>query len=337
MIGSSRLDPETRGRHRGTQKVMHVKARRSLAAALSAGLLLAGCAGDDLSSSGDDSPSASGAGELRISGQSFPEAELVTAMYDLLLTDAGYDTTIKLVDTRDIYMGAGQFPETIDVVPEYVGGLVDFLNTTENGPDAEPVTTSDAAESISNVQDLIDKKGFTLLDTSSATDSNAFFVTKEYSEQNDVTKLSDLEGEDVTLAAAPDCKGRPDCEGGLTEVYGIQIEEILPLGFASDQTYQSVLDGESQLGLTSTTDGTLDAQGLVLLEDDKSIQPAQNLVPAIGSDFLADHPDVEEILNPLMAALTTENLTELNGQVSIDRAKPEDVAHQFLEDQGLLS
>ena len=38
---------------------MHVKARRSLAVAVSAGfLLLAGCAGDDLSDSGsgDDSP-----------------------------------------------------------------------------------------------------------------------------------------------------------------------------------------------------------------------------------------------------------------------------------------
>ena len=44
-----------------------------------------------------------------------------------------------------------------------------------------------------------------------------------------------------------------------------------------------------------------------------------------------------DTLNALMAALTTENLTELNGQVSIDRAKPEDVAHQFLEDEGLLS
>ena len=316
---------------------MHVKARRSLAAAFSAGLLLlAGCAGDDLSSSGDDSSSASDAGELRISGQSFPEAELVTAMYDLLLTDAGYDTTIKLVDTRDIYMGAGQFPETIDVVPEYVGSLVDFLNTTENGPNAKPVTTSDPAESIANVQELIDKKGFTLLETSSATDSNAFFVTQEYSEQNDVTKLSDLEGEDVTLAAAPDCKGRPDCEGGLTEVYGIEIEEILPLGFATDQTYQSVLDGESELGLTSTTDGTLDSQGLLMLEDDKSIQVAQNLVPAVSSDVLSENPDVEETLNSLMAALTTENLTELNGRVAVDREKPEDVAQDFLEQEGLL-
>ena len=111
---------------------------------------------------------------------------------------------------------------------------------------------------------------------------------------------------------------------------------MLPLGFASDQTYQSVLDGESQLGETSTTDGTLEAQGLVVLEDDQQIQPAQNLVPAVSSEFLAEHPDVADVLNPLMAALTTEKLTELNGRVAVDREKPEDVAQDFLQSEGLL-
>ena len=138
------------------------------------------------------------------------------------------------------------------------------------------------------------------------------------------------------LAAAPDCEDRLDCGAGLTDDYGIKITKVLPLGFASDQTYQSVLDGESQLGLTSTTDGTLASQGLVLLDDDKLIQPAQNLVPAVSTSFLDAHPDVADVLNPLMAALTTEKLTELNGQISVDRAKPEDVAHQFLVDEGLL-
>lgn len=312
---------------------MHV--RRSLAAACSAGLLvLTGCAGDELSESGSGDETAQGGGEVRISGQSFPEAVLVAAMYDELLTEAGYDTTVKLVDTRDVYMQG--FPGEIDVVPEYVGGIVDFLNTTVNGADAEPLTTSDAEESISNAEDLLADQGITLLEPSEATDTNAFFVTREFSSSEGVTKLSDLEGKSVTLAAAPDCEGRPDCEGGLSEVYGIDIEKILPLGFASDQTYQSVLDGESELGLTSTTDGTLEAQGLVLLEDDKQIQPAQNLVPAVSDEFLADHPDVEDVLNELMAALTTEKLTELNGRVAVDREKPEDVAHDFLVEEGLV-
>ncbi len=238
------------------------------------------------------------------------------------------------MDTRDVYMKA--FPDDIDVVPEYVGGIVDFLNTTQNGADADPLTTSDADESISAAEDLLSEQGITLLEPSAATDTNAFFVTQEFSESEGVTQLSDLEGMSVTLAAAPDCEGRADCAGGLTEVYGIDIEEVLPLGFASPATYKSVLDGESELGLTSTTDGTLEAQGLVLLEDDQQIQPAQNLVPAVSSEFLQENEDIQQPLNSLMAALTTENLTELNARVAVDREKPEDVARDFLIQQGLL-
>ena len=289
---------------------------------------------DDLDKDSRDDDAATAGGDVRISGQAFPEAVLVTAMYDELLTEAGYNTSIKLVDTRDVYMQT--FPDDVDIVPEYVGGLVDFLNVTANGADADPLTTSDPAETMEAGEDLLREEEITLLDPSSATDTNAFFVTQEYSDSEGVTTLSDLEGKSVTLAAAPDCEDRADCGAGLTDTYGIDIVEVLPLGFASAATYQSVLDGESQLGLTSTTDGTLESQGLVLLEDDQKIQPAQNLVPAVSTTFLSEHPDVEETLNALMAALTTENLTELNGRVAVDREAEADVAHDFLVEEGLV-
>lgn len=121
--------------------------------------------------------------------------------------------------------------------------------------------------------------GITLLDVSPATDTNAFFVTQEFSDAAGVTTLSDLEG---------------------------------------------------------TTDGTLESQGLVVLEDDQQIQPAQNLVLAVGTDFLAEHADVADTLNALMAALTTEKLTELNGRIAVDRETPEDVATDLLTEAGLL-
>ena len=140
----------------------------------------------------------------------------------------------------------------------------------------------------------------------------------------------------ASSAPAEDCADRTDCGKGLTDDYGIDVTEFLPLGYASADVFKSVADGESQLGETSTTDGTLESQGMVLLEDDKHVQPAQNLIPAVSSEWLADNPDVEGILNDLMAALTTEKLTELNGQMAVDRAKPEDVAKEFLESEGLL-
>ena len=316
-----------------------MQVRRSLTAALAVGsiLLATACAGDDLSSkpSGDSTPSGSGdKGSVTISGQNFPEATLVAAMYDQLLTKAGYTTDVKLVDARDAYMAT--FPKSIDIVPEYVGGIVNFLNSAENGEDAKPFTAGDGQELADQGKALLEKQGITLLDLSPATDTNAFFVTKDFAQAQDVSKLSDLKGVQVVLAAAPDCEGRLDCEGGLSDQYGIDVTEVLPLGYASDQTYQSVIDNESQLGETSTTDGTLDSQGLVVLEDDKHIQPAQNLVPAVSDAFLADHPDVKGILDDLMGALTTEKLTELNGRVAVDREKPEDVAKAVLTQEGLL-
>jgi osmoprotectant transport system substrate-binding protein len=329
----------------------HRSIRRSLAAVLSVGTLFlaTACAGDDLDSDAKDDSSASSAsattsesdsasttagGPLTLAGQSFPEAALVASMYEQLLDNAGYDVTTKLVDARAGYMA--DFPGGVDVVPEYVGGIVNELNGRANGENATPFDAGDGQELADQGKELLDAAGITLLDISEATDTNAFMVTKDYSESNGVTKLSDLEGKSVKLAAAPDCEGRLDCEGGLTDQYGIDVTEVLPLGYASDQTYQSVITGEAELGETSTTDGTLESQGLVVLEDDKHIQPAQNLVPAVSSEFLSAHPDIADVLNPLMAALTTENLTELNSKIAVDRQKPEDVAKQFLTDNGLL-
>ncbi len=307
------------------------------AAGAATAALLAGCGGSSSSTAADtgasSSPSSSGGGVVRISGQNFTEAQIVADLYAGVLKKAGYDPQVKLVGTRDIYMKV--FPKSIDVVPEYVGGILEFLNGTYNGSNAAPVTMSDAAQSISDAQPLLKKAGISLLDPSSATDSNAFFVTKKFAEDNNVSSLSDLKGKSVVLAAAPDCKGRLDCEGGLTDKYGIKITKILPLGYASPQTYKSVQSGESQLGETSTTDATLESQGLVLLTDDKKIQPAENLVPAVSSSFLASHPDVAAPLNALMAALTTENLTQLNADVSVNREDPQDVADKFLADNGL--
>lgn len=313
----------------------HLRRTLAVGAALGALLTATACAGDDLAE--DDSTTSEGgdaSGTVRLASQSFDEAALVTAMYEAVLTNEGYDVEKTLVDTRDVYMA--EFPGSFDVVPEYLAGLGDFLNVEANGPEAETITTSDATETIEAVSPLTDEAGITLLEPSPAASQNAFFVTEDYAADNDLAALSDLEGESVVLAAAPDCEDRPDCEGGLTEVYGIEISELLPLGYASPETYESVISGESQLGLTGTLDGTLDDQGLVLLEDDRGIQPAQNLIPAVSTEFLDEHPEVEEPLNGLMAALDNETLGELIARVTVDREKPEDVATDFLTEEGLI-
>ena len=183
-----------------------MQVRRSLAAVLAVGsiLLATSCADDEVSGSPEDEASTGSAdkGTVSISGQSFPEAALVASMYEQLLSDAGYSTDVKLVDARDAYMAT--FPDSIDVVPEYVGGIVNVLTAAKNGENAKPLTAGDGQELADAGKELLDAQGITLLDLSEATDTNAFFVTKEFSDKEGVTKLSDLEGMSVKLAAAPD-------------------------------------------------------------------------------------------------------------------------------------
>jgi osmoprotectant transport system substrate-binding protein len=291
---------------------------------------LASCAEDDL----DGDEASADKGKVTVASQTFTEAALIGSMYEQLLEKAGYDVELKLLDSRDAYVK--EMPDKVQISADYVGGMVDFLNSTVNGADAEPLTTNDADESLENAATLFEDKGITPLDPAEATDANAFFVTKEYAEENSLTTLSDLEGMSVVLAAAPDCKGRSDCEGGLSEVYGIDVTKVLPLGYASPQVFKAVADGEAQLGETSTTDGTLESQGMVLLDDDQSVQPAQNLVPFVSTEFLDEHPDVADVLNDLMAVLTTDDLVELNEKAGVQRLKVEDVATEYLEEHDLL-
>jgi osmoprotectant transport system substrate-binding protein len=315
-----------------------MRTRRLLTAALVVGAVaLSGCGGSSSSSSatGSSSGPASGSkGTVRISGQNFTEAEIVADLYAGVLKNAGYQPQVKLVGTRDVYMAT--FPKSIDVVPEYTGGIVDFLIAKDKGANAALPTTSDPAAAIKEAAPELKKAGITLLTPSPANDANAFFVTKDYSAKNSVTKLSDLKGKSLALAAAPDCQGRVDCEGGLHKTYGIDITKIIELQFGSQQVFDAVKNGEVQLGETSTTDGTVDSQGMVLLDDDQHIQPAQNLVPAVSSSFLAAHPDVADTLNNLMSTLTTDEITQLNAKVAVERQKPADVAQQWLSEKGLI-
>jgi osmoprotectant transport system substrate-binding protein len=314
---------------------------RTLTLAAASGLLLltAACGDDPLeegSDNGSDSASAD-KGSVVVGGQDFTESAILAAIYAELLENEGYDVETKLVTTRDVYL-----PELadgdVDIVPDYLAGLTDFLNTDANGPDAPLVSSNSKDETLAALEPLAEAKGIAVLPPSEATNQNAFFVTTEFAEENDLTTLSDLAalGQPIKLGGPEDCAGRADCQGGLEEVYGLDITELVPLGFGTPQVKDAVLNGEVQLGETGTTDGTLGELGLTLLEDDQGIQPAQNLTPAVNAEFLADNPELEDVFNELSAALTTEDLAELNVAVDLDRQQPEDVAEQFLEDKGLI-
>ncbi|HEX6233963.1 MAG TPA: ABC transporter substrate-binding protein [Jiangellaceae bacterium] len=324
--------------------------RRILAiggAAVGLALALSGCGDDDANTEGTDGTegaestegAATGAGSLTVGGANFTEMNIMQEMYRLLLEDAGFTVDIQTADNREIYAQALEAGE-IDVVPEYAATMAEFLNTVVNGPDApseSPIATNDAAETVDAMRPLAEQRGLLVLEPAEAADQNGFAVTQELADANGLSTLSDLGalGEPIVLAATEECPDRPFCQPGLEQTYGLEITEVLPLGFSSPQTKEAVANGDANLGLVATTDGTLQDLGLVLLDDDKGLQQADNLVPVVNADSAGDEA-VANALNQLSSVLTTEDLAELNARVDRDRELAEDVARDYLEQQGLL-
>jgi osmoprotectant transport system substrate-binding protein len=318
-----------------------VRIKLSLAAVTLAGALaLTACGGGD--GGGDPFAEETNGGDagssqtVVVGGANFTEMRIMQAMYVALLEDAGFTTDTVNAENREVY-----FPElgsgNIGVVPEYAATLAEYLNVGANGADAEPIATSDAQQTVEAMRPLAEKEGVVILEPAEAASQNAFAVTKEFAEANNLKTLSDLGalGQPVVLAATEECPERPFCGPGLTETYGIQITEVLPTGFGSPQTKEAVASGQAQLGLVGSTDATLEQAGLVALEDDKSLQLADNLVPAVNADLAGDEKLVET-LNKLADVLTTEDLAQLNAKVDAERLQPTEVAKEYLESKGLI-
>jgi len=319
---------------------MRIRRAWGLGMAVTAMMVATACSNDSTSGSSSDSTSGGGGdkGTVVISGQNFGEMQIMASMYQQVLQNAGYTVpTPKLVTTRDTYV-----PELtngkVDVVPDYLAGMADFLNTSANGANAPVISSHSPQATLKKLKPLAADANITMLEPAKATDQNAFAVTTKYAKQKNLTTLSDLAAlkQPIVLAAPPDCKGRSDCEGGLTKVYGLDITKIIPLDYDSAAAKDSVIKGESQLGEVATTDAALSQEGLTALEDDKGIQPAQNLIPATNTAFIKAHPDIATVLNKLSATLTTADLAQMDMQVAVNRQQPADVAESYLQSKGLL-
>jgi osmoprotectant transport system substrate-binding protein len=321
------------------------KTTRLLGAALGV-LALAGsltaCGGDSLEKSKDGGASAGsgGKGSLVIGAAGFTESDILAELYSRVLRDAGYRTSIKTVANRELYEPALEKGE-IDVVPEYAATLAEFLNAKVNGPKApseKPVASSDATATVAALEKLGAPRGLKALPAGEAVDQNAFAVSKEFAEKNKLKTLSDLGKSKikVKIAAGDECAVRPFCAVGLKSTYGIDISGIDPKGVGTPAAKQAVKDGVDQLVLTTTTDATLDSFGLVLLEDDKKLQNADNVLPVVNAKD-AGSAEVAAALDKVTKALTTADLVALNAKVDGERAKPADVAAEWLTQKGLIA
>jgi glycine betaine/choline ABC-type transport system substrate-binding protein len=137
----------------------------------------------------------------------------------------------------------------------------------------------------------------------------------------------------LTLGGPPECPQRPFCLLGLQDTYGLEFKEFVPLDAGGPLTVQALTGGQIQVGLLFTSDPAIATNGFVLLEDDKQLQLADNIVPVLRQEVLDANPAVADLLNDIMSRLTQEELTNLNKAVLVDQKPSADVARDWITAQ----
>lgn len=290
---------------------------------------LSACAGGGFNSANTKGRGGfSGDKTITIGSTNFSEQLLVANMYAHLLEKNGYKVNKRLnLGNREIVMPAVTSGQ-LDLIPEYTGAMMLFFdkNATKTSP-------QDVAEAVRATK----PSGTEMLEPSKAEDKDALAVTQTTADTYKLKKVSDLTpdvAKQLVIGGAPEMKERQQGLAGYKRVYGIEFKEFKALDAGGPVTVAAMDKGEVQVGEVFTTQGVLKSKKWVVLEDDKNLQPAQQIVPFGSQNKLDDQ--VKGVLNRCSAVLTTDDLIELNAKIDIEKQDPDQVAAEWLKAKGLV-
>ena len=256
----------------------------------------------------------------------FDESELLAELYAVALERVGFRVDRRFgIGPRELAAPALQ-RGLIELLPEYSGSALDFVT----GQDA---ATADVNATHEALVEAMEARGLAVLDASSAQDQNGFAVARGTAERLELRRVSDLApfADRMRFGGPAECPERPLCLGGLRELYGLEFEGFVPLDASGPLTQAALSNGDVHVALVFTTSPALLDAGLVLLADDRGLEPAENVTPIVQAATLERFgPELADALNAVSRRLTTEELRRMNGEVR-DGSPIHDVVTDWLD------
>lgn len=262
-----------------------------------------------------------------IGSTNFPEQLVLANIYADVLEDNDVSVKKRLnLGSREVVFPALKAQE-IDLLPEYSGALAGYLSNGKS-------EANDAKAVLGALRDAL-PDGLVALEPSPAQDRDGLVVTPATAKQYQLKTISDLApvADQLTLGGPPETKTRYSGVPGLKEVYGVEFGHFRSLDAGGPLTQGALAGGTIDVARMFSTQGEIADRGWVLLQDDRNLVPAQNILPVARKAVLT--PAIRRALNAVSSQLTTAGLQKMNKQVSVDHADPETVAADWVEHHDL--
>lgn len=294
---------------------------------------LAACGSDDPTSTAPDDgggePAAASGETIVIGSFAFPESEILGEIYSQALENADFDVEERFnIGPRQQTIPALQ-DGSINLIPEYNGNLLAYYDT-----EYEERTTEDVDAAL---VEAVAADGLQVLASAEAEDKDAYVVTRETAEANDLTEIGDLTAiEPFALGANPQFGELGYGIPGLASVYDVTDVEFVPIeDFGGPDTVKALVDDSVQVADIYTTSPAITAEDLVVLEDPENLISSQNIIPLVADAAYSE--ELAEVLDAVSAELTTEDLIALRDRVEGDeKASAAVAATDWLTEKGLI-
>jgi osmoprotectant transport system substrate-binding protein len=264
---------------------------------------------------------------ITVGSFNFAESELLAEIYGQALERGGYRVERAFHLGPREFVGPALARGLVELVPEYAGTAVRFFSVGSETPGADAVATH---KTLSNV---LKAHGLVALAAAPAQDANAFAVTRETAERYGLHDVSDLArvGPELVFGGPPECPSRPLCLVGLQKDYGVRFGDVVSTLDTGGPVRQALQENLIDVGLVFTTDPPSDE--LVELNDDRRLQPAENVTPVVRSEVVDRWgPKLVDLIDGVSARLTTAVLRQLNAEVA-NGASSRSVAAGWLDAQ----
>ena len=268
---------------------------------------------------------------LIIAGKLGPEPEILANMYKILIEEnTDMTVTVKPNFGKTTFLYEALKKGDIAIYPEFTGTVTESLLKPTPQVNHDPEAVYQAARDGIKKQDNL-----ALLKPMAYQNTYAVAVPKKIAQEYGLKTISDLKKVEGQLKAGftLEFNDREDGNKGLQKVYGLhlQVSTMEPA-----LRYQAIQSGDIQITDAYSTDAELARYDLVVLEDDKQLFPPYQGAPLMKEALLKKHPELEGILNQLAGKITAEQMSQMNYQVVVEGKSANQVARDFLTQEGMI-